>query len=97
MATYIGLMRFTDQGIRKVKETTKRAKDFKELAAKMNVKIREIYWTLGRYDVVVVGEAPDDETITRLSLGLAMMGNVKSETLRGFSAQEMDKILTGLP
>ncbi|MGA7105802.1 MAG: GYD domain-containing protein [Candidatus Deferrimicrobiaceae bacterium] len=52
---------------------------------------------MGRYDVVVVGEAPDDETMTRLALGLGMLGNVKSETLRAFSAQEMDKILKGLP
>lgn len=97
MPTYLGLLRFTDQGIRNVKETTKRAKDFQEFAAKMNVKVKEMYWTLGRYDVVVIGEAPDDETMTRLALGLGMLGNVKSETLRAFSAQEMDKILKGLP
>ncbi|MGB3399318.1 MAG: GYD domain-containing protein [Candidatus Deferrimicrobiaceae bacterium] len=97
MPTYLGLLRFTDQGIRNVKQTTKRAKDFQEFAAKMNVKVKEMYWTLGRYDVVVIGEAPDDETMTRLALGLGMLGNVKSETLRAFSAQEMDKILKGLP
>jgi len=97
MATYLGLMKFTDQGIRKVKDTTKRAKDFQEFAEKMNVKVREMYWTLGRYDVVVIAEAPDDETITRLTLGLSMLGNVKTETLRAFSAQEMNKILKGLP
>ncbi len=97
MATYLGLFRFTDQGIRKVKETTKRAKDFQEFAAKMNVKVREIYWTLGRYDVVVVAEAPDEETITRLTLGLGMLGNVTTETLRAFSAQEMNQILKELP
>jgi uncharacterized protein with GYD domain len=97
MATYLGLMRFTDQGIRKVDKTTKRAKDFQEFAAKMNVKVRDMYWTLGRYDVVVIAEAPDDETITRLTLGLSMLGNVKTETLRAFSAQEMNQILKGLP
>lgn len=97
MATYLGLMRFTDQGIRKVNKTTKRAKEFQEFAAKMNVKVREMYWTLGRYDVVVIAEAPDDETITRLTLGLSMLGNVKTETLRAFSAQEMNQILKGLP
>jgi uncharacterized protein with GYD domain len=97
MATYLGLMRFTDQGIRKVNKTTKRAKEFQEFAAKMNVKVREMYWTLGRYDVVVIAEAPDDETITRLTLGLSMLGNVKTETLRAFSAQEMNRILKGLP
>jgi uncharacterized protein with GYD domain len=95
MATYLGLLRFTDQGIRKVKETTKRAKDFQEFAAKMNVKVREMHWTMGRYDVVVIVEAPDDETISRLALG--MLGNVRGETFRAFSAQEMDQILKGLP
>ena len=97
MPTYIGLMKWTEQGIRKVKDTAKRAKDFQEVAAKMNVKVREIHWTMGRYDVVVVAEAPDDETISRLTLGLGMMGNVKTETFRAFSAQEMDKIVKGLP
>ena len=97
MAPYIGLLKFTEQGIRKVKETTKRAKDFQEFAAKMNVKVKEMYWTMGRYDVVVVGEAPDDETIARLTLGLGMLGNVTSETLRAFSAQEMDRIVKGIP
>src|SRR3989304_5091032 len=96
MPTYISLMRWTEQGIRKVKETTKRAKDFQELAAKVNVKVREIHWTMGRYDVVVVAEAPDDETISRLTLGVGVMGNVKTETLRAFSAQEMDKIVKGI-
>jgi uncharacterized protein with GYD domain len=63
----------------------------------MNVKVREMYWTLGRYDVVVVAEAPDDETIIRLTLGLGMLGNVTTETLRAFSAQEMNQILKELP
>ena len=96
MPTYIGLTKWTDQGIRKVKETTKRAKDFQELAAKMNVKVKEIYWTMGRYDVVVVMEALDDETISRMTLSLGMLGNVKTETLRAFSAQEMGQIVKGL-
>jgi len=97
MATYVCLLNFTDQGIRKVKKTTQRAKDLQDMAAKMNVKVREIYWTMGRYDVVVVAEAPDDETITRMTLELGILGNVKTETLRAFSAQEMNQILKGLP
>jgi uncharacterized protein with GYD domain len=97
MATYLGLMKFTDQGIKKVNKTTKRAKELQESAEKMNIKVREIYWTLGRYDVVVIAEAPDDETITRLTLGLGMLGNVTTETFRAFSAEEMNEILKGLP
>ena len=97
MPTYIGLVKWTDQGIRNVKETTKRAKSFQEMAAKNKAKVREILWTMGRYDVVLVIDAPDDETMTRLSFGLAMAGNVKTETLKAFSAQEVDQILKGLP
>jgi uncharacterized protein with GYD domain len=97
MATYLGLMKFTDQGIKKVNKTTKRAKELQEFAAKMNIKVREIYWTLGRYDVLVIAEAPDDETITRLTLGLGMLGNVTTEAFRAFSAEEMNEILKGLP
>lgn len=96
MPTYIGLTRWTEKGIQKVKETTKRAKEFQEFAAKMNVKVKEIYWTMGRYDVVVIVEAPDDETISRLTLSLGMLGNVKTETLRAFSALEMNQIVKGL-
>ena len=97
MPTYIGLVKLTDQGIRNVKETTKRAKSFREMAEKAGVKVKEVLWTLGRYDVVLVVDAPNDETMTRLALGLGMMGIVKTETLKAFSAQEMDQILKGLP
>ena len=97
MPTYIGLVKLTDQGIRNVKETTKRAKSFREMAEKAGVKTREILWTMGRYDIVLVIDAPNDETMSRLTLGLGMMGNAKTETLKAFSAQEMDQILKGLP
>ena len=97
MPTYIGLVKLTDQGIRNVKETTKRAKSFREMAEKAGVKAREILWTMGRYDIVLVVDAPNDETMSRLALALGMMGNAKTETLKAFSAQEMDQILKGLP
>lgn len=97
MPTYIWLTKWTDQGIRNVKETTKRAKSFREMAEKKGVKVREILWTMGRYDVILVIEAPNDETISRLALSLGMAGNVKSETLKAFSAQEIDQIIKELP
>ena len=97
MSSYIWLVNWTDQGIRNVKETTNRAKNFKDMAAKMGVNVKEIFWTMGRYDLVLVIDAPNDETISRLALGLGMGGNAKTETLKAFSTQAMDQILKGLP
>ncbi len=97
MATYVTLLNFTDQGIRSVRETTKRGKAFREMAEKSGAQVREIFWTLGSYDLVSVIEAADDEAATALLLGLGMMGNVRSQTLRAFSSDEVERILTRLP
>jgi uncharacterized protein with GYD domain len=97
MPTYITLLNFTDQGIRNIKNTTKRAKAFEAAAAQAGVKVKEIYWTMGRYDLVVVAEAPNDEAITRRQLSLGSMGNVRTETLRAYTAKEMDRIIKGMP
>ena len=93
MATYIALLQFTDQGIRNVKETTKRAIAATETAAKMGVKFADLFWTLGHYDLAIVAEAPDDETMTAVMLKLASLGNVKSQTLRAFRTKDMEAIL----
>ena len=93
MATYIVLSTFTEQGIRSVKDTAKRADAVRELARKMGIETKSIYWTLGGYDVVVTFEAPDDESITALSLAVAALGNVKTQTLRAFSKEEVTGIL----
>jgi uncharacterized protein with GYD domain len=97
MSTYVWLVNWTDQGIRNVKETTKRAQSFREAAEKMGVNVKEILWTMGRYDLVLVIDAPNDETISLLALGLGMGGNAKTETLKAFSTQAMDQILKGFP
>ncbi len=93
MAHYVVLANFTDQGIRGVKETTKRAKAFREMAQKMGGKIKDIYWTLGRYDVVLTMEAPSDEIAAAILTKAGSLGNLKSETLRAFDEQEIDSIL----
>jgi uncharacterized protein with GYD domain len=93
MATYIVLSSFTDQGIRNVKDTTKRADAVRELAGKMGAEVKSIYWTIGKYDVVVTFEAPNDEAMTALSLAIASQGNVRTQTLRAFSKEEVTGIL----
>ncbi|MBR0739786.1 GYD domain-containing protein [Bradyrhizobium liaoningense] len=93
MATYVVLGNFTDQGIRNVKDSPKRAEAFKEMAKTFGVTVKEIVWTQGRYDVVTVLEAPDETAAMSLSLSLSALGNVRTETLRAFSAADMTKIV----
>ena len=92
MATFISLLSFTDQGIRGVKESPKRADAVKAMAKKMGVTVKEVYWTLGHYDLVIVLEG-DDEAVTSMLLKAGSLGNVRSETLRAFSAAEMGRIV----
>jgi uncharacterized protein with GYD domain len=94
MAPFIVLANFTDQGIRNVKKTIRRAEAFKAMAKKSGVSVKELYWTLGSHDVVAVCEAPDDESATALSLSVCSRGNVRSGTLRAFSLDEMKSILS---
>jgi uncharacterized protein with GYD domain len=93
MATYIALMNFTEQGIRNVKETTRRAEAFIEMAKRSGITVKDIYWTLGQYDLVVTVDAPDDPSVTALGLAIGNIGNVRTQTLRAFSAGEMKQIL----
>lgn len=97
MATYVSLIRFTDQGIRNVKETTKRAKDFVAAAEKAGVKVRELFWTQGSCDLISITESADEAAATALLLGIGAQGYIRSETLRAFTSAEMDKILAKLP
>ena len=97
MSTYVWLVNWTDQGRRNLKDSTRRAKSFKENAEKMGVTVKEIFWTMGRYDLVLVIKAPNDETNRLLALGVGMGGNAKTETLKAISAQEMDQVLNRLP
>jgi uncharacterized protein with GYD domain len=93
MATFVMLANFTDKGIHSVKDTVKRAEAFKEIAKADGVTVKEIYWTLGHYDIVVTAEAKDDMAVTALGLSLAKAGNVRTQTLRAFGPKEMTEIL----
>jgi uncharacterized protein with GYD domain len=96
MATYIMLANFTDQGIRNVKDTTKRADAVREAAKKFGVNMKEIYWTMGQYDMVVIAEAPDDASLSAFALAVGSAGNIRGQTLRAHSKDEMNAILAKL-
>ena len=93
MATYIVLCNFTDQGIRNVKDTVSRADGVRRMAKDFDVTMKDIYWTLGAYDLTVVFEAADDQAITALCLAIGGMGNVRTQMLRAFNADEMKGVL----
>jgi uncharacterized protein with GYD domain len=93
MASYLVLVRFTEQGLKNIQDSPKRASNATAMARKMGVKIREVFWTLGAYDGALLLDSPDEETITAWSLSMGALGFVKTETLRAFPAKEFASIL----
>ena len=93
IATFITTIKFMQQGIKGINETTTRAAAVKVWAKKMGVKIRDVYWILGEYDGVLIFDAPNDEAASAMLLHLGNMGNVHTTTCRAYTAVEMDKIL----
>jgi uncharacterized protein with GYD domain len=96
MPTYIVLGNFTDQGIRTIKDTPKRMDGVKAIGKQHGVTVTQMYWTLGQYDIVAVLEAPDDTAITAFGLSVGMIGNVRTQTLRAYSSDDMKGILGAL-
>ncbi len=97
MVRYVSLLNFTDQGIRNVKQTLDRAKAFKATATKLGATLKDLYWTQGAFDLVATIEVPDEQTGTALLLALGSLGNVRSQSLRAFTADEMKPVLAKLP
>ena len=93
MPTYVTLSNFTDQGIRSIKDTVKRAEAFRKAAKESGVTIKDILWTQGQYDLITIMEVSDEASSTALALNVAKMGNIRGQTLRAFTAAEMEKTL----
>jgi uncharacterized protein with GYD domain len=97
MPTYIVLARFTQEGIQNIKESPSRLDATKQIFESMGAKIKDFYLVTGEYDLVLIGEAPDDETVAKLALTIGSTGAVRSVTLRAFPEAEYRKIIAALP
>jgi uncharacterized protein with GYD domain len=96
MPLYIVLHRWTDAGIGQVTETLERVEQNRRVVDQMGGRMSAVYWTQGRYDVVVVLEAPDDETAAAITLRVGAAGKARTETLRAFDIDGMGRILKQL-
>ena len=90
---YVILGKFTDQGIRNIKESPKRREAFRELCEKVGARVKDAYRTMGRYDLVAIVDAPNDETMNGILYSMGSRGNTRTETLRAFTQQETDQAL----
>ena len=96
MATYISLIKFTQQGITTIKDAASRLDSRKETLKALGAELKAIYLTLGRYDIVAIVEAPNDETAAKAALMSASDGNVTTETFRAFTEDEYRALIAAL-
>ena len=93
MPRYVGLINWTDEGIKSFKETVDRATQTEQIAEKIGARVTDIYCAVGEHDVVAILEAPDDETATAFLLSIGARGNIRTKTLRAFNREEMQSII----
>ena len=93
MARYVSLLRFTEQGAKNIKKSTSRAHSFDKLAARAGVKVEGQYWTMGKYDGVLILSAASEKQVLNMLSALTAMGNVRTATMQAFIDQEFDAIV----
>jgi uncharacterized protein with GYD domain len=96
MPTYLSLLSWTQDGVKKVKESPSRLEAGKKAFQAAGAKIISAHSLMGRYDMAILSEAPDDLTLARLALSLASLGNVRTETMRAFTEDEYRQIISGI-
>lgn len=97
MPTYITLVNYTQKGIENVKESPQRLDAAKQAFQGMGAKLKEFYLVMGRYDIILVSEAPNDETVAKIALTLGSLGSVRTESFRAFKEDEYREIVASLP
>lgn len=97
MPTYLTLLRYTQTGIQNIKESPARLDAAKQLARSLGSEIKAVYLTMGRYDLAVISEAPNDEVVAKFALAVGSRGAVSTETLRAFPEDDYRRIIAELP
>lgn len=97
MATYISLLRYTQQGVTTIKQAPGRIDAARKAYKALGAELKALYLVMGRYDFVALVEAPDDTVAAKAALALGSKGNVSSETLRAFTEEEFRTMVAGLP
>lgn len=96
MPTYVSLARYTDQGIRSIKESATRLDAARKAFQAAGGELKQFFLLMGKYDILIVSEGPDDETAGKIALTLASLGNVRTETFRAFTEPEFRKMIAAL-
>jgi uncharacterized protein with GYD domain len=96
MPHYVALANWTDQGIRNVKETPKRAEALRKAIEGGGGKVVVLLYTMGPYDAVAVYELPSDEVANEIALRIGMQGNIRTVSLKGWTEAEIAKTLQKL-
>ena len=97
MAKFISLVNYTAKGIDKIKESPNRLDAFKQLCESMGVTVEGVFLTMGRYDVVIMVDAPDLKTAAKVILATGSAGAVSTETLPAFTEEEFRQVISELP
>ena len=97
MPTYITMLRYTQLGIKNIKQSPGRLDAAKKAFKAVGAEVKDYYMVMGQYDAIVICEAPDDDTMAKLALTTGSQGNVHTETVRAFTEDEYRKLITGLP
>lgn len=97
MATYISFIKYTQKGIENIKDSPRRLDTAREAFQAFGAELKEFYLVMGRYDIMIISEAPNDETVAKAALAIASRGAVQTETVRAFNEGEYRNIIGALP
>ncbi|HEX9572797.1 MAG TPA: GYD domain-containing protein [Myxococcales bacterium] len=97
MATFVTLLKYTEQGIKTIKESPSRLEKAKQALKSLGGELKSFHLVQGRYDAIVIFEVPNDDVAAKFALSTGSQGNVRTESMRAFTEEEYRRIISGLP